>query len=95
MLERIVKLTIAPQELERFVELFKESKPRILEFGGCSEVHLLRAVAPPNVVFTHSFWESEAALEAYRNSDLFRETWRKVKPLFADKAEAWSVNEIA
>jgi heme-degrading monooxygenase HmoA len=43
------------------------------------------------VLFTFSIWDSEAALENYRQSDLFRDTWAKTKALFAEKAEAWSM----
>ncbi len=42
-------------------------------------------------MFTYSYWESEAHLNTYRHSDLFRETWAKTKVLFADKPEAWSI----
>ena len=32
-------------------------------------------------------------LEAYRNSKLFEETWTQTKALFADKPQAWSLQE--
>jgi heme-degrading monooxygenase HmoA len=42
------------------------------------------------VCTTHSRWRDAEALEAYRASDLFRTTWRAVKPLFAAAPEARS-----
>ncbi len=43
------------------------------------------------VLFTYSHWESEAALETYRHSELFAEVWAATKVLFNAKPEAWSV----
>lgn len=94
MLQRIVKLTIIPEKVDYFIELFEKSKPRILRFGGCSQVKLLRAGQPDNVLFTYSYWVDEVSLNLYRESELFKQTWQNVKPLFADRAAAWSVTEI-
>ncbi|MCB0578322.1 MAG: antibiotic biosynthesis monooxygenase [Phaeodactylibacter sp.] len=95
MIKRIVKLTFDPRRTGDFLALFRESKPRILGFPGCRHVELLRCTDPDNVFFTYSFWEDAAALEAYRTSDLFRSTWSRTKPLFADKPQAWSVVDWA
>ena len=95
MIQRIVKLTIDPEEMDLFISMFKVSKPKILEFGGCSQVKLLRSKEPGNIVFTYSYWQDEAALNHYRNSELFKGIWKNVKPLFVDKPEAWSVDEVA
>jgi len=43
-----------------------------------------------NVLTTISVWASEDALAAYRDSDLFSETWSITKDLFADHPEAAS-----
>ena len=48
----------------------------------------------PNIFFTYSFWKNEAALEAYRNSELFKNTWAKTKVLFNEKPQAWSVEML-
>ncbi len=53
-------------------------------------MELLQHTQSPNVLFTLSYWDDEAALSAYRASELFGETWKKTKALFAEKAEAWS-----
>jgi len=57
-------------------------------------MELLRQVNNPNVLFTLSHWENEDALNAYRASELFADTWKKTKALFAEKAEAWSTEVL-
>ncbi|RYF90282.1 MAG: hypothetical protein EOO00_09145 [Chitinophagaceae bacterium] len=61
-------------------------------FPGCVDVQLKVDIFQPGVFFTISIWESEAALNIYRDSALFRETWKKVKPHFRSKAQAWSLS---
>ena len=75
-------------------EAFEPGKDRIRAFPGCLHMELLRNLQQPNVLFTLSYWESEAALDAYRQSELFQVTWAKTKELIAEKAEAWSVEVI-
>ena len=90
MIRRIVKLTFEPEKVPEFQDLFEATKHFIRGFDGCQHLELLQQVAPSNVFFTYSFWENEEALERYRNSDLFKTTWKKTKALFADKPQAWS-----
>ena len=93
MIKRIVKLTFQPGSVDDFIAIFRESQGLIVGFPGCRHVELLRCTQPDNVFFTYSFWEDEAALEYYRQSELFRSTWARTKALFADKPQAWSVVE--
>lgn len=95
MIKRIVKMVFQPAEAENFIELFNERKEKIRGFEGCSHLELFRGTQDPNIFFTYSYWESEEALNAYRYSDLFADTWAKTKVLFAAKPEAWSVEVIA
>jgi len=95
MIKRIVKMTFREDAVETFLnEVFEHSKNRIRAFPGCRHMELLRQKNKPNVLFTLSFWDDEAALEAYRQSELFKTTWAKTKVLFAEKAEAWTVEVI-
>ena len=89
---RIVKLSFKESQIEQFKNVFNESKMLIRNFEGCKMLHLLQDKVEPNVMFTYSIWRSEEDLERYRNSELFKKTWAKTKPLFSAKAEAWSVN---
>ncbi|MCC6726657.1 MAG: antibiotic biosynthesis monooxygenase, partial [Saprospiraceae bacterium] len=57
-------------------------------------MELLRDIAQLNVLFTLSYWEDVAALERSRQSELFRTTWAKTKVLFADRAQAWTVELV-
>ncbi len=91
MIKRIVKLTLREDGATPFVEIYEKSKPVIKGFEGCLHLELLRDISQPNVFFTYSHWENEEALNAYRNSDFFKETWTKTKALFAGKPAAWSV----
>ena len=82
-----------PERIEDFVEIFKNNKHRIQGFKGCEDVTLLRDLNQDNIFFTYSHWRDEEALEAYRRSDTFKEIWAKTKPMFQERAEAWSVEE--
>jgi len=90
MIKRIVKIELKSDKIEAFQAIFAESKMKILAREGCFHVELLRSKKPDNTFFTFSIWESEEALNAYRNSELFGEVWPKTKALFLNPAEAWS-----
>jgi heme-degrading monooxygenase HmoA len=95
MIKRLVKLTFKPEEVPYFIsDVFENSKAQIRAFPGCHHMELLQEQGQSNVLFTLSIWESEADLEAYRHSDLFRGTWAKTKVLFAEKPVAWTTKII-
>jgi quinol monooxygenase YgiN len=94
MITRIVKLTLQPDKSTAFLDIFNDSRPIILNSKGCSYVQVLRDTKQPNVFFTYSCWDSEDNLNAYRDSELFKNIWERAKTLFADKAEAWSLNAV-
>ena len=77
--------------IANFEEIFQQSQPKIAKMDGCISVKLNQDINNPHIFFTISEWETEAHLEAYRKSELFINTWKKVKPMFAAKAEAWSL----
>lgn len=91
MIKRLVKLTFQADKTDDFLAVFESSKNLIRQMKGCQHLELLRDVATPQVFFTLSYWESEADLNAYRDSELFKTTWAKTKILFSDKPQAWSV----
>jgi quinol monooxygenase YgiN len=93
MLLRIVRMTFRPDALPRFEAIFEGSRAQIRAFPGCLHLELLHDPDVPNVRVTLSHWESGAALEAYRHSDLFRTTWAATKLLFADKPLAFSLTK--
>lgn len=92
MIRRIVKMTFEPDQCAAFEAIFDAGKNKIRAFPGCHHLELWRCRQPENVYMTYSHWEDETALEAYRHSDLFRETWARTKVLFADRPQAWSLD---
>lgn len=94
MLVRIVKMSFADEHIETFLSNFHIHKTQIRTFNGCSLLELYRDQSEPNIFFTYSYWDNESNLEAYRQSDLFKSVWSLTKPLFNDKAQAWSVDKI-
>lgn len=81
-------------DVDKFLENFEASKHKIRAFEGCDFLELYRDKNESNIFFTYSYWNSEDDLEAYRQSDLFKNVWSKTKPLFNAKPEAWSVDKI-
>ena len=83
-----------PECVNDFMDLFKDAYPKITAMPGCQSLQLLNDIHSPEILFTYSTWEDDAALQNYRYSELFTTTWAKTKVLFAQKAEAWSVETI-
>ncbi|MFN0274778.1 MAG: putative quinol monooxygenase [Chitinophagales bacterium] len=73
------------------MSIFASAKNKISSFRGCRGVELLEDTLHSNTFFTISLWDDLGALEDYRNSELFKATWIETKILFAEKAEAWSL----
>ena len=87
-------MTFREEEVDAFLAVFEKAQPRIAAFEGCQKAELLRCKDRPNIFFTHSIWENTDCLESYRHSELFKTTWKATKALFAERAEAWSVEKI-
>ncbi len=81
-------MTFQEDKVDDFIQVFEDTKQRIRNFPGCRHLELWRT---GNVFFTFSMWENETALDHYRFSELFKTTWSRTKILFAEKAEAWSL----
>ncbi len=94
MFTRIVKMEFREEEVSSFLANFETVKAKIRDFPGCEHLQLLRDKRDPTIFFTYSKWQTEADLEAYRNSTLFKGVWATTKPKFRSKAEAWSVDEL-
>jgi len=95
MLVRIVKMNFREDGIDAFKKLFDSRKLQIRNFEGCSHLELWKDRLHPHIFFTYSYWRDADALEAYRHSELFANTWAQTKSLFAGKPEAWSVNPLA
>jgi quinol monooxygenase YgiN len=86
-------MTFSAENVETFLELFEERKSRIRHFEGCKHLELWQDANNKNIFFTYSHWENEQYLNQYRFSEFFKDTWTLTKALFAEKAQAWSVNQ--
>ncbi|MDB5193461.1 MAG: antibiotic biosynthesis monooxygenase [Segetibacter sp.] len=95
MLVRIVKMTLREDTVDYFKHFFESRKEQIRNFEGCHYLELWQDLLHTNVFFTYSHWINADALDHYRNSSFFADTWSQTKQLFAAKPEAWSVNQLA
>ena len=95
MLIRVVKMSFRDEAIPAFLQLFNERQQQIKEFEGCMHVELWQDRLHRNIFFTYSHWVDAGALEHYRNSAFFADTWQKTKQLFCNRPEAWSVNRVS
>ncbi len=91
---RIVKMTFKEEHCQEFLTHFDRIKYDILDMPGCESLRLHRDQEVPTIFFTYSRWDSDNALQHYRNSELFQKTWKKIKAWFAERAQASSVDTI-
>jgi len=89
---RIVKLTFQEDKIQDFLSFFDTVKHIVNNFPGCEGMQLLQDIHNPSIVMTYSHWKDENDLENYRVSNEFKNIWSTIKPWFAQKAEAWSVD---
>lgn len=94
MLTRIVRMTFREEAVADFLENFHRHKVEIRNFPGCSHLELWQDENFKNIFMTYSFWDSEEALEQYRDSELFKSVWSYTKTLFSDRPLAFSVKKI-
>jgi len=95
MFVRIVKLSFHEENITAFLENFESIKDRIRSAPGNQLLELYQDKIDKRIFFTYSYWETEADLENYRNSEFFNEVWTFTKKLFNQKPEAWSVDKLA
>ena len=93
MITRIVKLHFQEDKITDFLTFFDTIKHKVAGFENCYGMKLLQDKNNPNIVFTYSKWNSEDDLNTYRHSELFGNVWSTIKPWFAEKANAWTVEE--
>lgn len=94
MLIRIVKMGFKTECIQDFIAHFDAHSSLIRQSPGNRHLELWQDQKEPHVFFTYSFWETPEDLENYRNSDLFLKVWAETKPMFSQKPEAWSVDQV-
>ncbi|MBB6461623.1 putative quinol monooxygenase [Flammeovirga kamogawensis] len=90
MLHRFVRMSFQEDKIEDFKKIFTTIQSTIEGFEGCHSVILLQD-KNVNKFMTFSIWDNEDALNNYRDSDFFKQTWIKTKKMFDDKPEAFSM----
>jgi quinol monooxygenase YgiN len=94
MLIRIVRMTFREEAVDAFLENFEANKENIRNFSGCRHLELWQDENHKNIFLTYSHWESEEALNQYRDSELFKSVWSFTKTLFAEKPVAFSSKKL-
>jgi quinol monooxygenase YgiN len=94
MLVRIVRMTFQEDRVEDFLENFENNKQSIRNFPGCDHLELWQDENAKNIFLTYSHWESEKALNQYRDSELFKTVWSFTKALFAARPVAFSSKKL-
>jgi quinol monooxygenase YgiN len=87
-------MTFREDAVDAFLENFETNKENIRNFRGCSHLELWQDENHKNIFMTYSHWESEEALNQYRDSELFKSVWSFTKKLFSGKPVAFSSKKI-
>lgn len=93
MIIRIVRMHFKEENVDAFLEIFQKHKSAIRKMKGCTHLELMKDANHANIYTTLSHWEESSDLDAYRDSDLFKEVWGKVKVLFAAQPQAFSLEK--
>ena len=94
MIIRIVRMHFTEAGVEEFLEIFNANKIAIRNFPGCTRLELLKDAEDTFTYTTLSHWQDEKSLEAYRKSELFSSVWGRVKTLFAERTQAFSLKKF-
>lgn len=94
MIIRIVRMHFTEAGVEEFLEIFNRNKIAIRNFPGCTHLQLLKDAEDETIFTTLSHWRDEESLEAYRKSELFGSVWGRVKTLFAERTQAFSLRKF-
>ncbi|MBL7856773.1 MAG: antibiotic biosynthesis monooxygenase [Cyclobacteriaceae bacterium] len=94
MIIRIVRMHFTEAGVNEFLEIFNQNKEAIRAMEGCSHLELLKDLNDPNTYTTLSYWDHPSSLEKYRKSELFGSVWGRVKTLFSERSQAFSLEKF-
>src|SRR6478736_6528797 len=94
MIVRIVRMHFRASEVTTFLQIFEANKEAIRNFPGCTHLELLRDFSNQATFTTISHWNDAADLEEYRKSELFKGVWARVKVLFSENPQAFSLDKF-
>ncbi len=91
MFIRIVRMHFTESGVEEFLEIFNQHRTAIRNFPGCSHLQLLKDPEDLLCYTTLSHWDQLQSLENYRKSELFGSVWGRVKTLFSERTQAFTL----
>jgi len=94
MIIRIVRMHFTEAGVDEFLAIFNENKLAIRNFPGCTHLELLRDADDETTYTTLSHWNDAQSLENYRKSELFGSVWGRVKTLFSERSQAYSLHKF-
>lgn len=94
MIIRIVRMHFTEAGVEEFLQIFNENKIAIRNFPGCTHLQLLKDAEDQTIYTTLSHWNDPTDLERYRKSELFGSVWGRVKTLFAERTQAFTLEKF-
>jgi quinol monooxygenase YgiN len=80
--------------VEEFLEIFDRNKEAIRNFKGCTHLQLMKDADDPLCYTTLSHWNNQESLDLYRQSELFGKVWGRVKTLFSERSQAFSLEKF-
>ncbi|MEY4930163.1 MAG: hypothetical protein RI909_887 [Bacteroidota bacterium] len=94
MIIRIVRMHFTEAGVDEFLEIFQSNKEAIRNFPGCTHLQLLKDHDDPTCYTTLSHWDDTTCLDRYRKSELFGRVWGRVKTLFSERSQAFSLDKF-
>lgn len=94
MIIRIVRMHFTEAGVDEFLEIFNHNKEAIRNFPGCTHLQLLKDHGDLTCYTTLSYWNDPASLDNYRKSELFSRVWGRVKTLFSERSQAFSLEKF-
>jgi quinol monooxygenase YgiN len=94
MIIRIVRMHFSAAGVEEFLEIFDRHKEAIRNFQGCTHLQLMKDADDPLCYATLSHWNNQESLDLYRQSELFGKVWGRVKTLFSERSQAFSLEKF-
>lgn len=94
MLIRVVRMQFTEAGVEEFLQIFNANKEKIRNFPGCTHLQLLTDPEDQFCYTTLSHWNRAEDLENYRKSELFGSVWGRVKTLFSERSQAFTLERF-
>ena len=91
MIIRIVRMHFTEAGVDEFLSIFNTNREAIRNFEGCTHLELLRDLDDELAFTTVSYWTDTESLDRYRKSELFASVWGRVKTLFSERTQAYSL----